>query len=165
MKELTYAQPFGDSPPTTPTNGRHRKARRNKSRRNCKGLTVSTQDPPIRGHRRPLEMNELEIPYQNELVYHPGHLEEEVYEFLSRTPEEVAFKVVRTITMWSCCDEDEWSPGCVVAPSYGVSLADHERDQQGMGEFAHSDVFPDSDLEQTYERVLQDPFARSPHSA
>jgi len=88
-----------------------------------------------------------------------------VYEFLSRTPEEVAFKVVRTITMWSCCDEDEWSPGCVVAPSYGVNPGGHERDQQGIAEFAHSDVFPDSDLEESYERILRDPFARSSRSA
>lgn len=72
MRELTYAQPFGDSPPTTPTNAKPRKARRNKSRRNCKGLSVSIQDAPVRGHRRALELAELEAPYQNELVYHPG---------------------------------------------------------------------------------------------
>lgn len=88
-----------------------------------------------------------------------------MYEFLSRTPEEVAFKVVRTIAMWSCCDEDEWSPGCVVAPSYALNPVDHERDQQGMAEFAHSDIFPDSDLEQSCERILRDPFARSSRSA
>jgi len=87
-----------------------------------------------------------------------------VYEFLSRTPEEVAFKVVRTITMWSCCDEDEWSPGCVVAP-YGMNPADHKRNHQGIAEFTHSDVFPDSDLEQSYERTVRDSFARSSHSA
>lgn len=72
MKELTYAHPFGDSPPTTPTNAKQRKAHRNKSRRNCKGLSVSTQDAPVRGYRRALELAELEVPYQNELVYHPG---------------------------------------------------------------------------------------------
>jgi hypothetical protein len=72
MRELEYAQPFRDSPPTTPTNAKARKARRNKSRRNCKGLSVSTQDASVRGHRRALELAELEVPYQNELVYHPG---------------------------------------------------------------------------------------------
>jgi len=79
-----------------------------------------------------------------------------VYEFLSRTPEEVAFKVVRTIAMWSCCDEDECSPGCVVAPPYGLKPADYCETDDAMAEFAHSDVFPDSDLEQSYERVLRD---------
>lgn len=84
-----------------------------------------------------------------------------MYEFLSQTSEEVAFKVVRTIAMWSCCDEDEWSPGCVAAPSYGLKPADHEMDGKSIAEFAHSDVFPDSDLEQSYECVLRDRFARA----
>jgi len=160
---------LGDSTPTTPTNTKQRKALRSKPRRNCKGLSVSTLDDHAHGqrhrHRSTLEMADLQaLPYQNDPVYHPGHLDEEVYEFLSRTPEEVAFKVVRTISMWSCCDEDEWSPGCVVAPPYGLKPADHEMDHEGMAEFAHSDVFPDSDLEQSYERVLRDRFARPSQS-
>jgi hypothetical protein len=53
-----------------------------------------------------------------------GHVQDEVYEFLSRTPEGRSFKVVRTITMWSCCDEDAWSPGCVAAPAH-VLDSDH----------------------------------------
>jgi len=53
----------------------------------------------------------------------------------------------------------------VVAPSYGVNPGDRGRDQQGIAEFAHSDVFPDSDLEESYERILRDPFARSSRSA
>ncbi|GLB44897.1 hypothetical protein LshimejAT787_1802340 [Lyophyllum shimeji] len=48
-------------------------------------------------------------------VYHPGRLEEEVYEFPSRTPEGRSFQVRRKITMWSCCDEDALSPGCTEA--------------------------------------------------
>ncbi|TFK21936.1 hypothetical protein FA15DRAFT_57326 [Coprinopsis marcescibilis] len=45
--------------------------------------------------------------------YHPGQMQDEAYEFISRTPGGAAFKVVQTITMWNCCDGDEWSPGCV----------------------------------------------------
>ena len=44
-----------------------------------------------------------------------GYLKEEVYEFLSRTPEGRSLNVARTITMWSCCDEDAWTPGCASA--------------------------------------------------
>jgi hypothetical protein len=49
-----------------------------------------------------------------------GNLEEEVYEFLSRTPEGHSVNVVRTLTMWSCCDEDEWTPGCATAPAHQI---------------------------------------------
>jgi len=49
-----------------------------------------------------------------------GHLEEEVYEFLSRTPEGRSLNVVRPITMWNCCDEDAWSPGCASATAHLV---------------------------------------------
>ncbi|KAH6910154.1 hypothetical protein BKA70DRAFT_1272294 [Coprinopsis sp. MPI-PUGE-AT-0042] len=45
--------------------------------------------------------------------YHPGYLRDEAYEFVSQTPDGAAYRVVRNITMWSCCDEDEPSPGCV----------------------------------------------------
>lgn len=53
-------------------------------------------------------------------TFHPGNLEEEVYEFLSRTPEGHSVNVVRTLTMWSCCDEDEWTPGCATAPAHQI---------------------------------------------
>jgi hypothetical protein len=69
MKELTYAQPLGDSPPTTPTTAKQRKARRSKPRRNCKGLSVSTQNAHANGHKHGYRSS-LEI--QNEPVYHPG---------------------------------------------------------------------------------------------
>jgi hypothetical protein len=42
-----------------------------------------------------------------------GYLRDEAYEFVSQTPDGAAYRVVRNITMWSCCDEDEPSPGCV----------------------------------------------------
>jgi len=46
-------------------------------------------------------------------VHHTGKLEEETYEFISRTPEGLfAPPVCQRIAMWSCCDEDAWSPGC-----------------------------------------------------
>jgi hypothetical protein len=55
-----------------------------------------------------------------------GDLEEEVYEFLSRTPEGHSVNVVRTLTMWSCCDEDEWTPGCATAPAHQIEESDRE---------------------------------------
>ena len=72
-----------------------------------------------------------------------GHLENEVYEFLSRTPDGLAFKVVRTITMWSCCDEDQWSPGCVAIPAHASDGGIGRRSSESF----LPDVFPDSDLE------------------
>lgn len=45
--------------------------------------------------------------------WHVGYLRDEAYEFVSQTPDGAAYRVVRNITMWSCCDEDEPSPGCV----------------------------------------------------
>lgn len=72
-----------------------------------------------------------------------GHLKDEVYEFLSRNPDEVSFNVVRTIAMWSCCDKDEWSPGWVVAPSYPLP----EGHRPDFVSFSH-DILPDSNLEQ-----------------
>jgi hypothetical protein len=75
-----------------------------------------------------------------------GHLDEEVYEFLSPSAEHEPSKVVRTVTMWTCCDEDEWSPGCVSVPAFTEhSLCD--KDAQIMMD---SRAFPDSDLEHRY---------------
>lgn len=73
LKELTSAQPFVDSSPTTPTSTKQRKARRSKPRRNCKGLSVSTHDAHAHGHRRNSEVDDSQaLPYQNEGAYHPG---------------------------------------------------------------------------------------------
>jgi len=57
-----------------------------------------------------------------ECTFHSGRLEEEVYEFVSRTPEGRSFKVLRKIKMWSCCDEDAQSVGCVSAPAHVGSV-------------------------------------------
>ncbi|KAF8150911.1 hypothetical protein B0H34DRAFT_801820 [Crassisporium funariophilum] len=159
MKELAYAQPFGDSPPTTPTATRQRKSRRSKTRRNCKNLSVSTVTP-VPMFQRKRSVVALQPLYQDDCVYHPGQLEEEVYEFLSASPEDVAFKVVRTITMWSCCDEEEWSPGCMAA-SHDFTKPEHDSEREGIMEFSHPDVFPDSDLEERYDTGFNGMTARS----
>ncbi|KAF8969100.1 hypothetical protein BDZ97DRAFT_1915466 [Flammula alnicola] len=155
MKELAYTHAIGDSPPTTPTMSKQRKPRRRKTRRNCKNLSVAATQDSFEQKRR---ASPSYVPPQEAFAYHPGHLDEEVYEFLSRTADEAAFKVVRTIAMWSCCDEDEWSPGCAVVPY--ANPADHERDERIMIEFFHPDVLPDSDLERGYEDDRHGSFAR-----
>jgi len=76
------------------------------------------------------------------LTVHSGHLEEDIYEFISVFPEQTPH-VVRTISMWTCCDEDERSPGCVKAP---VAFAGQLEHCGRHGEY-HPDVFPDSDVE------------------
>ncbi|KAJ3787188.1 hypothetical protein GGU10DRAFT_331746 [Lentinula aff. detonsa] len=48
--------------------------------------------------------------------YHPGHLEDEMFEFMSKTPEGRIFKVLKSVSMWSCCEEDPGSIGCASAP-------------------------------------------------
>ncbi|KAF8824810.1 hypothetical protein HHX47_DHR7000629 [Lentinula edodes] len=48
--------------------------------------------------------------------YHPGQLEDEIFEFMSQTPEGRIFKVLKTVSMWSCCEEEPGSVGCVNAP-------------------------------------------------
>jgi len=76
------------------------------------------------------------------VYHHPGHLEEDIYEFISVFPEQTPH-VVRTISMWTCCDDDEWSPGCVKAPAaypWQLEHCGHHGD-------SHLDIFPDSDLE------------------
>lgn len=88
-----------------------------------------------------------------------GHLEDEVYEFVSRTPNGAAFKVVQTVTMWSCCNEDEWSPGCIlITPAFdrdtdlGSSLSMHNGKLTPLDirPLPQDDVYPDSDLESPY---------------
>jgi len=49
-------------------------------------------------------------------VYHPGQLEDDVFEFLSKTPEGRVFKILKTVSMWSCCEDEPSSAGCVSAP-------------------------------------------------
>ncbi|KAJ3902660.1 hypothetical protein F5879DRAFT_216325 [Lentinula edodes] len=48
--------------------------------------------------------------------YHPGQLEDEIFEFMSQTPEGRIFKVLKSVSMWSCCEEEPGSVGCVNAP-------------------------------------------------
>lgn len=95
-----------------------------------------------------------------------GRLEDEVYEFVSRTPNGAAFKVVQTVTMWSCCNEDEWSPGCIlIAPTFGgrsssspkIAGADTSNSKprsrklppldMKASTLPYDDVYPDSELE------------------
>ncbi|KAJ6468333.1 hypothetical protein C8R45DRAFT_467394 [Mycena sanguinolenta] len=48
-------------------------------------------------------------------TFHPGHLEERVFEFLSRTPEGRPLTIRRTLAMWTCCAEDYQTVGCAEA--------------------------------------------------
>ncbi|EDR08358.1 uncharacterized protein LACBIDRAFT_296896 [Laccaria bicolor S238N-H82] len=137
IKEVAAVLPFNDSPPTTPTMARHRRPRR-KSRRESKTHGMSHKAAHHDERRITVKEEEREVS-----GYHPGHLENEVYEFLSRTPDGLAFKVVRTITMWSCCDEDQWSPGCVAIPPPASDGGIGRRSSEGF----LADVFPDSVLE------------------
>jgi len=59
----------------------------------------------------------------------------------------MARKVVRTIMMWSCCDEDERSPGCMNAAMIPAQYK-VEHDDRYDTNLSHDDVFPDSDLEE-----------------
>jgi len=146
MKELAYAQASGDSPLTTPTTPKIRKPerRRSKLRSHHKTLTISTQTP-IRNHQRHISNATERLSYQSGCVYHSGNLEDEVYEFLSGTPDDMTHKV-RTLRMWSCCDEDEWSPGCMSAAMIPAQYM-VEHDDHYDADPSHDDVFPDSDLE------------------
>ncbi|KAJ7116529.1 hypothetical protein C8R44DRAFT_879895 [Mycena epipterygia] len=51
-------------------------------------------------------------------TFHPGHLEDDVFEFLSRTPEGRALKIRRTLVMWTCCTEAPQAPGCAEAAAH-----------------------------------------------
>ncbi|PPQ63571.1 hypothetical protein CVT24_004868 [Panaeolus cyanescens] len=120
MKELAHIHPFvGETRSPAKTSRSKKSKAHSKSRRNPKNLSVSTE-------------KQLDRPVtpRVEGVYHPGHLEEEVYEFLSRSPDDVAFKVVRTIAMWSCCDEDELSPGCMGLSSPNIDSFVHHHEQK-----------------------------------
>lgn len=75
-----------------------------------------------------------------------GNLEDVVYEFLSGTPDDMTHKV-RTLRMWSCCDEDEWSPGCMSAAMVPAQYKVEHDDRYNVNP-SPDDVFPDSDLEE-----------------
>jgi len=51
-------------------------------------------------------------------TFHPGHLEERVFEFLSRTPEGRPLTIRRTLAMWTCCAEDYQTVGCAEAAAH-----------------------------------------------
>ncbi|KAF5358814.1 hypothetical protein D9758_008549 [Tetrapyrgos nigripes] len=55
-------------------------------------------------------------------VFHPGHLEEEVFDFMSMSPTGLRLTFSKTISMWSCCEDDAESRGCVVAPGHATSV-------------------------------------------
>ena len=81
-----------------------------------------------------------------------------MYEFLPQTPHQAAFSEIRTIKMWSCCDEDEWSPGCRLSNSYM-----HRLQSDPHVELSQQDVLPDSDLERQGEDTAHE--ALTPSSA
>jgi hypothetical protein len=47
----------------------------------------------------------------------PGHLETEEYEFLTGALGDRTFGV-QTVFMWSCCEGDETSPGCIMPTTH-----------------------------------------------
>ncbi|KAJ7183251.1 hypothetical protein C8R46DRAFT_511928 [Mycena filopes] len=51
-------------------------------------------------------------------TFHPGHLEERVFEFLSRTPDGRPLTIRRTLAMWTCCAEDYQTIGCAEANTH-----------------------------------------------
>ncbi|KAJ7352325.1 hypothetical protein DFH08DRAFT_84452 [Mycena albidolilacea] len=51
-------------------------------------------------------------------TFHPGDIEERVFEFLSRTPEGRPFAIRRTLAMWTCCAEDYPTVGCAEAAAH-----------------------------------------------
>ncbi|KAJ6488142.1 hypothetical protein C8R47DRAFT_1071893 [Mycena vitilis] len=44
-------------------------------------------------------------------AFHPGHIEERVFEFFSRTPDGRPLTIRRTLAMWTCCAEDYQTVG------------------------------------------------------
>ncbi|KAG5653644.1 hypothetical protein H0H81_011746 [Sphagnurus paluster] len=108
---LAGANPLNMTPPPSPRRKRRRSGRR-------------SLDVPSASERPCLNCGTHRLGKMGEgtCVYHPGRLEEEIYEFPSRTPEGHAFQVRRKITMWSCCDEDARSPG-YLAPAQLPQLA------------------------------------------
>ncbi|KAF8199732.1 hypothetical protein BJ912DRAFT_663547 [Pholiota molesta] len=143
-KELALAQSSGDSPPMTPTTSKPRKASRKQSHQEFGDVEVATPEHLAQqGRTGSPSLTRI----QEDFVYHPGYLNQEVYEFLPHaTQRDVTFTDMRTLTMWSCCDEDERSPGCMLLSPY-TDLSNQDQHGQILGEPLHVDVFPDSDLE------------------
>ncbi|KAJ7163900.1 hypothetical protein C8R43DRAFT_946716 [Mycena crocata] len=50
--------------------------------------------------------------------FHPGHLEDDVYEFVSYTPEGRELRIRRTLPMWTCCAEEPQALGCAEAAGH-----------------------------------------------
>ncbi|RXW25553.1 hypothetical protein EST38_g372 [Candolleomyces aberdarensis] len=164
-----------DTPPATPTAPRHsRKSKRTSrsSKSSRARRTKASSSHGIRAEDPPPPTLSLNTTQTNDCVCHPGHLEDEVYEFVSRTPNGAAFKVVQTVTMWSCCNEDEWSPGCIlIAPTFGTEADKIARPQDHGGSkleslnatralvVADDDVYPDSELELSEDDHLVTPIA------
>ncbi|KAJ2918470.1 hypothetical protein MD484_g1949, partial [Candolleomyces efflorescens] len=181
QKEAAFLNPSDqelETPPTTPTAPRHSR----KSKRTGRASKSSTRDRRTKASSnhgsRPEDATpptlSLNTTQATDCVYHPGHLEDEVYEFVSRTPNGAAFKVVRTVTMWSCCNEDEWSPGCIlIAPTFGMEpdkiarphdhvgskLESSQGATRSLAMVADEDVYPDSELESPEDDHLVTPIA------
>ncbi|KAJ7075171.1 hypothetical protein B0H15DRAFT_867753 [Mycena belliarum] len=51
-------------------------------------------------------------------AFHPGQLEDSVFEFLSRTPEGRPLRIRRTLVMWTCCAEAPQALGCADANAH-----------------------------------------------
>ncbi|KAF5379783.1 hypothetical protein D9615_005702 [Tricholomella constricta] len=91
---------------------------RRKHRRTGRRSLDMPAERPCANCGKQIRVEEVEGQDDAVCVHHPGRLEEEIYEFPSRTPEGRAFQVRRKITMWTCCGEDARSPGCASAPAH-----------------------------------------------
>ncbi|KAF9443498.1 hypothetical protein P691DRAFT_797346 [Macrolepiota fuliginosa MF-IS2] len=111
----SYASDTDDASPTTPTMTRFPLESREKvpKRRGTRPRTLSKTlvhfPPDITGAAES---------DQEECHYHPGRVETEDYEFLTMNTKGRPYKVVQTVSMWSCCEGDDISPGCVIAPAH-----------------------------------------------
>ncbi|KAF9546970.1 hypothetical protein CPC08DRAFT_648885 [Agrocybe pediades] len=173
-EELTCSLPLDSSAsvsPTTPTHKRH-KARRNRIPRHNKEITISRKsswsDDNLKTPRRATKPK---------ICFHPGTLEEDVYEFLSCTSDKGTCNAFRTVTIWSCCDDDEFSPGCVYLPApntggqeSGEEAVVNHSNLKGVypntfepsdSNESDSDVFPDSDSDRQYGADFLAPRSRS----
>lgn len=169
-KEVACARVGGDSSPLSTTSSPKRRKSKT-GHRDIHAPYTPVQPPP-----QPL--------FHDGIVYHPGtryllfcyavlariltvlscsgHLDEEVYEFLPRMPHKAVLSDMRIIKMWTCCDEDEWSPGCRRAASY-ISDNNKHDSPHDIGLTHDDDVFPDSDLERHCNETVHE--ALTPASA
>ncbi|KAJ7220198.1 hypothetical protein GGX14DRAFT_586035 [Mycena pura] len=51
-------------------------------------------------------------------AFHPGHLQDETYEFVGFTRNGREVRTLRTLTMWTCCAEEPGAPGCAEAKAH-----------------------------------------------